>query len=176
MVLSFCSAASAQKLHMGLKAGANFQNVSNISSFYEGSNVGFHVGGFAEVGLGKLALQPEVYFSSVDVEPENNSFNLQDINLKYLNIPILLNYPLIPTLSIQAGPQFGIMLDKDQSFTQNGANAFKSGDVGLAAGLQLNLTKFKAYARYVAGLSDISSNDADLKNNQVHIGLGLRLF
>jgi hypothetical protein len=104
-------------------------------------------------------------------------FKDRDINLDYLTIPILLRYNVSNLLTINAGPQFGILLNKDKTLLQNGAEAFKGNDFAMAAGLQLNLKMLRIYGRYNVGLNNINDidNKESWKSQQVQIGLGLKL-
>ena len=147
--------------------------------------MGYHVGAFATIPIGKkLAIQPEAMLSQVNVDTASNfsqvyEFNHVDkINLQYLSIPILLNYNINKFLTIQAGPQFSIMLDKNKDLLQNGKDAFKTQNFALAAGLQLNLLKFRVYGRFVSGLTDISNiGSADTwKTQTIQLGVGIALF
>jgi hypothetical protein len=181
MMLLFSICSIAQSFHFGLKGGVDMHKIDG-SGFKDKVNAGFHIGAFAELGLpGKIDIQPEVYYSQVNPETETTVGGVvtpsQKIKLGYLNIPVLLNIKLAKVLSVQAGPQFGILVNKDEDAVQNGKNAFKNGDVGIAAGLQLNFTKLKAYARYVAGLNDINNTNSGKWHNQaIHVGLGFRIF
>ena len=90
--------ASAQKLHVGIKGGANINKLTG-KSFDDQFSFGYHVGGFFSVGLGKkFAIQPEILFNQINVDTSNNystvyQFNKVDkVQLKYLSIPILLTY------------------------------------------------------------------------------------
>ena len=80
-------------------------------------------------------------------------------------------------ITFQAGPQFGILIDKGSTALQNGGNAFKNGDLSLLGGVQLNLLKLRVYGRYVIGLNDISdvSNSTKWRNQGLQVGLGLAL-
>lgn len=183
--LSAVLVSNAQSFHLGLKGGADLHKIDG-SSFKDQFNAGYHAGAFAEIGLpGKIGLQPEAYFSQVNTTTRASvgsvfGFSgITKVKLSYLNFPILLNLPLAPTLSLQAGPQFGILMDKNKTLAQNGKEAFKSGDVGIAAGLQINLTKLKIYGRYIAGLNDVNndnSNNNKWHNQVITIGAGFRLF
>jgi len=68
-------------------------------------------------------------------------------------------------------------LDKSKSLVQNGKDAFKSGDFSLAAGLQLKVTKFRAYGRFVGGLTDLNNlnNNDTWKVQMIQVGVGLAL-
>src|SRR5215510_8976545 len=98
-------AASAQ-FRLGAKAGANLVKVDG-KSFKDEFRYGYHVGGFAEIGLtkdGKLTLQPEVLFSQYSTTLDSNfksvyqnviNSNQSHVKLNYLSVPILVNYKLL---------------------------------------------------------------------------------
>jgi hypothetical protein len=185
ILFSGAMTASAQNFHFGIKGGADLHKIQGYS-FKEKFDLGYHAGVFAQIGLpGKLGLQPEIYYSQVNTEVANSTtdiygmplMNVSEIKLSYINIPILLNFKVLPVLSLQAGPQFGIMTDKNKSVYQSGKETFKSGDVGLAAGLQLDLAKLRIYGRYVNGLNNINNGSTDKwKNQTLQFGIGLRIF
>ena len=173
----------AHGFHFGLKAAADIHKIDG-QAFKQEYNLGYSAGVFAEIKLpGKIGLQPEVYYSEVNPRPESSSsaiygFNgITKIKLSYINIPILLNFKILPVLSFQVGPQFGIMTNKSKNILQNGKDAFKSGDVGVAAGLQVNVAKIKIFGRYVAGLNDVNNaNSGKWHNQSIHVGLGIRII
>lgn len=89
----------------------------------------------------------------------------------------MVNYNISNILALQFGPQFGILMNKNENLVQNGKDAFKSGDFSLAAGLQLKLLKFRVYGRFVGGTTDVnnlSSNDT-WKVSTIQLGVGLAL-
>ena len=180
-------AASAQ-FHIGAKAGANLVKV-NGKSFKDEFRYGYHLGGFAEIGLtgdGKLSLQPEVLFNQYATTLDSNfksvyenviNSNQSHVKLNYLSIPILLNYKLIGPIYLQAGPAFSVLMDQNRSILQNGGDAFKKGDFSMIGGAQIRLAKLYLSGRYVIGLANI--NDIDNKDKwqsqaiQLSIGLSL---
>src|SRR5450432_28028 len=183
------SRIQAQGFHLGVKAGANLASI-NVRSFDEGFNWGFMAGAFAEVNVSsKWGLQPELLFSSTKTqtasdfssivnEAGNVGLNSQTVSLNYLSIPILLSFKPIPLLSIQVGPQFGILMNTSQNITSNGKNAFKSGDFAIVGGAQLNVGGFKAGARYIFGLTNINDvTSVDTWNNRnIQFYVGFRIF
>ena len=184
IVCFISSSIFAQTFSLGIKGGANLGKISG-QSFKDEFTLGYHVGAFATIPLGKKwAIQPEAMLSQVNVDTANNfsqvyQFNHVDkINLQYLSIPILLNYNINKVLTLQAGPQFSIMLDKNKDLLQNGKDAFKTENFALAAGLQLNLLKFRVYGRFVGGVTDISNiGSADTwKTQSIQVGVGFALF
>lgn len=182
----FTQAAMAQ-LNVGLKAGANITKIEG-KSFKDEFKYGYHLGGFAEIGLGgKLSLQPEVLFNQYQTRVDSSFKNVysnalnfsdnRDVKLNYLTIPLLLNYKLGNVLSLQAGPQFGILLDQDKNLVENGKEAFNKGDFSMTGGAQLNISKLRLSGRYFVGLNNL--NDLDEQNKwknqgfQVSLGFGL---
>jgi Outer membrane protein beta-barrel domain len=183
------SRIQAQGFHLGIKAGANLASL-NGRSFDNGFNWGFMAGGFAELNVTpNWGIQPEVLFSSTKTqtasdfstivnEAGNVGINNQSVSLNYLSIPILLSFKPVPILSIQVGPQFGILMNTSQNITSNGKNAFKSGDFSIVGGAQLNLGGFKGGARYIFGLSNIDDvTNVDTWNNRtIQFYIGFRIF
>jgi hypothetical protein len=187
-VTTFSFAAKAQGgFRLGIKGGANLNQVEG-ASLNDGFAFSYHLGGFAEIDFTKkFGIQPEVLWNQSKTtygtglsniyQPLLNPTSGNDITLNYLSIPILLRYNIGSMLSLNAGPQFGILLNKDKNLLQNGEQAFASGDFGMVAGLQVNLKTLRLYGRYNIGLKNI--NDIDQKekwtNQQLQFGIGLRL-
>jgi opacity protein-like surface antigen len=183
-VLFFAQASFAQ-FTIGVKAGANITKIDG-RSFSDEFRYGYNLGGFAIVPVGgRFSIQPEVLFNQVQSRTDSsfsaiyqNAFNgSQNVKLNYLSIPLLLNYKLGSFLSLQAGPQFGILLDHSKSLLQNGKNAFDKGDFSMLGGAQLALGKIKLSGRYFVGLNNINDidNQDKWKNQgwQLSVGLGL---
>ena len=101
-----------------------------------------------------------------------------NVKLNYLSIPLLVNYKLIGSfLSLQAGPQFGILIDNSKTVLQNGGEAFKKGDFSMLGGLQFKLAAIRVNARYVVGLNNISdlTDDDKWKSQGFQVSVGLAL-
>ena len=184
LVLSLSTtAALAQGFKIGVKGGADIHKLDG-QAFKDNFSYGYHLGGFAEIGLTKkFAIQPEVLFSQVNVDTsaefsEVYAFNsVSKVQLKYLKIPLLLNYNPNPFVSLQLGPQFGILMDQNSSLLRNGKDAFAKGDFSMLGGLQLNISKIKIYGRYAVGLSNINDidNQDKWKNQTIQLGVGFAL-
>jgi hypothetical protein len=185
MVLTLATASQAQGVRIGAKLGANLNKVTG-KSFNEEFDLSYHVGGFLEIDLNKKwGLQPEVYFNQATATRSSEFSTIYstnpnantDIKLNYLSIPILLRYNVGNMLTLNAGPQFSILMNNDKTLLQNGSSAFKSGDFAMAAGAQLNLKMLRIYGRYNIGLSNINDIDERDKwtSQQLQLGLGVRL-
>ena len=182
------SSAVMGQFHIGAKGGANITKV-NGKSFKDEFRYGYSVGGFMELRLGnKLVLQPEVLFNQYSTTLDSSFKNIYQgvinasaqtkVKLNYLSIPILLNYKLIGSfLSLQAGPQFSVLMNNNKTLLQNGGEAFKSGDFSMLGGVQLKVGAIRINGRYAIGLSNI--NDIDNRDEwksqgfQVSVGLAL---
>ena len=181
----FTQAAMAQ-FHLGVKAGANVTKVDG-KSFKDEFRFGYHLGGFMEIRAGnKFVIQPEVLWNQYSTRVDSNYKNIYhdvfngnaNVKLNYLSIPIVVNYKLIGSfLSLQAGPQFGILIDQNKTLVQNGGNAFKRGDLSMLAGVQFKVLAFRLNARYAIGLNNISDLPDDdkwkSKGFQVSVGIAL---
>jgi hypothetical protein len=173
--------ASAQKVHLGIKAGANMNKIQG-EAFSDKYRFGYHAGGFLSVDFMKfLGVQTEVLFNQTNTKvTENLSPIYKDVfnkkKLNYLSIPLLLRLNAGDFLTLNAGPQFSILMNPEKNLLQNGGDAFKKGDFSLVAGFEINLRALKVYGRYCWGFTDVSDMGKDAKNRQIQLGLGLRFF
>jgi hypothetical protein len=184
LVLAACilaaQAVNAQ-LAVGIKGGVNMTKVDG-RSFADEFRYGYHLGGFVTVNLGsRFGVQPEVLFNQYQTRTGTdfsntypNGNNLQNVKLNYLTIPIMLNYRLANVLSLQAGPQFGVLISQDKNLLQNGQEAFKSGEFSMAGGLQFNLSKLRLSGRYIVGLNNIGDvgSTEKWKNQNIQLSAG----
>lgn len=179
------SLSFAQGFHIGAKAGANIFKIDGTSMKDE-FKFGYNLGAFAELNFSeKWGIQPELMWNQTNFRTANN-FNeiypggVNDVEgkLNYLSIPVLLSFSPAKIISFQAGPQFGILLNNDESVFENGREAFKSGDFSMLGGVQLNIGALKLGGRYVVGLANI--NDIDdrekWKNQGFQVYLGTRIL
>lgn len=174
--------AEAQDFKVGIKGGADLLKLDG-RSFTEQFAFGYQIGGFAEIGFNeKWAVQPEILFGQVNLDTSSNfrdlyDFNnLSDIKLTTLKIPIMLSYRPNKFVSVQAGPQYSIVIDQNLSLVENGSDAFKKGSFSLHAGLQLNISKVILYGRYGVGLSNLNDidNREKWRNQTIQVGAGFR--
>lgn len=169
--------ASAQELDLGLKAGANFSNFSDAKDLDLSSKTGLQIGAFAAVRMGDIAIQPEILYSQ-----QGAKFKSKDVDLNYVNVPVMFKYYIINSLNIQAGPQFGFVVDDNISkvFSEigNGVKSNKfdlSGLVGIGLDLPFGI---RLDGRYNFGLSKALKAESDgivdtsAKNNVFTISVG----
>ena len=188
-LLAFCTlslftitATQAQlPFKIGVKLGANLNKLDG-QSFKDGFKVGYLVGGFVDLKVAKsISLQPELLFSQTTSTVSSNIVNADQakkLNLHYMSIPIIVNYKLLPMLKLQVGPQFGVLLNSNESILQSGAKSFKSGDFSAVVGAQVNILKFNAGLRYVIGLTDINdlTSQEKWKNQSIQLSVGYNIL
>lgn len=186
LALVFSAHFAMAQFSLGIKAGANFNKIEG-KSFNQEFRYGYHLGGFATIGLGgKFGLQPEVLFNQYNTTVDssfqhvyNNAFSsAQNVKLNYLSIPILLNYKFIGNfVTLQAGPQFGILMNKDQTVLENGKQAFKTGDFSMVGGVQVKVLMVRVSGRYIVGLNNINDigNSEKWKNQALQLSVGVGL-
>ena len=201
--LLLCATITAQteKVKIGVKAGLNIASLTFDENELESSQkTGFTAGIMAEIPLAKnFSVQPEVLysqqgmkFSYSDIDVANSSYK-STITLNYLNIPVMLKYYVLKGLSVQAGPQIGILLKSNNKYQDNFlgydnhenynlsdyTNAFDT-SVNLGVGYQFK-DKFYVDLRYNISYSDVfkeaNSNgnyviNSDMRNRVFQITIG----
>lgn len=189
--------ASAQ---IGAKGGLNAsvldgEHLNQRTNF----NLSYHAGLFYTYNLfGPVSLRPELVYSV-----QGSSFASAQENFKttlgYLQLPLLADVKL-GGLHLQAGPQFGVLLNAQREGTtftgydaagaeefanlsQQVANDFKRQDFALCAGAEYELVAgLRLGGRFVAGLNDVakyqdvrSANDPQLRNRVFQVYAAFQL-
>lgn len=164
--------SQAQEFRLGAKLGLNLASIggdayAGVGSL--GSRTSFHIGGLAEIPLmGKLALQPELLYSS---EGSDWSWGLgdDDIKLDFIRVPVLAKFYFIEGLSAEAGPVFGVLVSADAA-GEDVKDSYKSFDtaIGIGASYRLNMGVFFSL-RYNKGLLDINDIDGYSGKNQSNV-------
>jgi hypothetical protein len=158
-----------KRIHIGAKAGANMTKIDG-RGFRDGFSYGFHAGGFVQVKLaGPFSIQGEVLFSQMVADTARDLSEVVDyirfsetrsqLRLSYLDIPVMLNIGVGPAraLKLQAGVQYGLLMNKSQTLLQNGQNAFKSGQFSAIGGVMIQLAAIHLGGRYTVGLDNLNN-------------------
>lgn len=176
-------AINAQMVDFGLKGGLNLSSWSNNNSSVGYQNrAGFHAGLLARVHAGpNIAVQPEIVYSSQGTKYtlDNQEHNLQ---MNYVNIPVMVQAKVGGGLYAQAGPQLGFLIGTEDKVNnvETGffsTNDFKKTDVALGFGLgYAGVSPIGVDARYNLGLTNINNAGSNnIKNNVLQVGLTYRL-
>ncbi len=177
-LLSFPAFLFAQGLAIGIKAGANFANLSVDSDlaggdFNTSSMTSYDVGAYANINFSeKWGITPEVLWSA-----QGAKLDVGDFKTDYVTVPIMVRWKPIQLLFIEAGPQFNI-LTKAEASGQDVKDQMNSTSYCMAFGAGLNLPlRFNAGLRYVVGLTDLSDVDGiEIKDQNFQIYVGWTIF
>lgn len=154
---------------IGIKMGVNFSSITDASGL--SNRTGYQAGFFAGVKFNDFTgIQADLLYSQQGAEYQSDK-----IDLNYINIPVLFKYYFIRGLNIQAGPQFGFVIDDNiediEDFYDDIVEAEKfdlTGVVGVGYDL---FTRIKIEARYNFGLTEIFDGKDD-KNTVISLSLG----
>ncbi len=156
---------SLQAQSFGAKAGLNISSLGGDATYSYDAKLGFHVGGVLEIPFSdKITLQPEALISLQG----SGGFFEDDLNFWYLNIPVVAKYNVWDAISIEAGPQIGLLLSNNlDGNTFGGGQNFDATnglDIGLVFGAGYRLDEnFYFQLRFGAGfinaIEDVSSKN-----------------
>ncbi len=151
------SSLNAQQSRFGIKGGLNLTTFNGKYANQTSINSGFHFGIYTDVEVGnRFVIQPELQFSTQGAGFEKDGDF--DIELHYLNIPLIFKIYPTERLSLHFGPQFDILLSSKVKFSGaelNNEEVFEPSDTGIASGLGYELEKVNFGIRYIAGLTEV---------------------
>lgn len=177
LALMATSVLQAQHMNVGIKGGLNLYNVINQDSNDGEPITGYHVGLIGHFHLNdKFALQPELVFSTEGAKLIDNGIKSQ-LNLNYVNVPILLQYMFDNGFRFYAGPQLGFLVSAKSNYDNSEIDRINDfSNMEMAASLGLSYinpnSNFGIDARYNMGLSNIYENDSENSYNRgIQVGL-----
>ncbi len=152
IALFFCATGFAQGIDLGVKAGVNFANIRDISGDPE-SRTGFVFGGFVGAKLNdKLGIQADLLYSQQGAKAD-----LGDIDLSYVNVPVVLKVFLTESFNLQVGPQFGFKVDDNFGSVFSDIVTAEDFDLTGVVGAGLDLPAgFRVEGRYNFGLTKVN--------------------
>jgi len=190
LVFIFVFQVKAQNFEIGLRFMPTFFSIEMKNS--SGGNVtgegvvGFGIGGFFGYNFSEhFGVQGEIIYSTIGQKYEELDV-VRQVNLAYINIPLLFSYNTGKTepvnFNIVLGPQIGINAGTNLKINNTGPTVKEAkltvmaSDLGIAygAGVDFGLNSAKtirlgAGFRGVYGLIDISDNSQTLVTNQYFI-------
>ena len=191
LLILFPSCLFAQ---IGLKAGANFANVSSASSINSSSRSGFLVGAFLSPKSKRIiSSRTEIIYSRQGYNFKTST-KTGNVNLDYILIPQLMGINITKFVQLQLGAQMAFLINaKADSTNSNGTtgpygqvmsyyNKFDYGFAvggeihpfkGLLIGARYNISFGKLYSDIQSGQQPSFSSE-DAKNNVVQIFAGWR--
>lgn len=167
----FLFATASCFAQFGVKAGLNFNSNGelreivtvgeNIIEDSGDAKIGYHVGAYYNIDLGKLYLRPEVVYTKTKSEYQSNAYDMSKID-----VPLLLGIDVIGPVSIFAGPAFQYTLDND---FENASISDVQNDitVGFNFGAMVTIGNVGLDVRYERGFTENEANILDSNNVQI---------
>lgn len=179
--------SSSLSPRFGIKGGVNFATLNGNDVDSPDSRTSFHAGVFGEFPLTSMvSIQAEALYSGQGAQADfsGSDGDKAELQLDYINVPVLAKFYILEGLSIEAGPQFSFLVNDEFDFNPNSndgdidlndsrfeANKF---DFGVAGGVTFETAMgIFATARYTQGLTEIY-DDADIKNSVFQLGVGFK--
>ncbi|MCT4196051.1 PorT family protein [Elizabethkingia anophelis] len=166
----------------GIKAGGNLSDLTNLDR--EKSKIGFYAGVFMNAPISsEFSIQPEVVYSQQGAKFKDFG-NVTDLkkNLGYINVPVMVQYNATPDFYLEAGSEFGFLVDAQDkgkvngvSYKSSGTDGYNTFNFGMGLGAGYRFTpNISINARYTAGFTNIVKNNGgdSVKNNNFQLGLG----
>jgi hypothetical protein len=185
---------SRDRLHFGLKAGANNSNVYNErgEQFNASPKYGFAGGAFLSVPVGKyLGVQPAALISQKGFNATGSltgrTYDLSRTTT-YLDVPLMIEFKPLQALTIVGGPQYSYLLSQTDVL-KGGDNTgiqeqeFRNDNIrknvlSAAFGFDVNVSRFVFSGRYNFDLQqnngDGTSNTPTYKNVWLQGTVGIR--
>lgn len=156
---------------VGFKGGINYSNITGDTES-PGARIRVHLGVVGEYPVTpKFFVQGELLYSAQGYTLDVNEAE-EKIGLNYISLPLMAKYYIVPTFSLETGPQFSLLsttsssrdLENDDPFY----NSFQEFDLGwgIGAGFWLESGLF-FQLRYSLGLSNISTIDTITNRNSI---------
>ncbi len=162
-IFSFSIVSNAQDVKFGFKGGLNLSTINgdDISDQADG-RTGYHIGAVVQLSIAEtFAIQPELLYSAQ---------GLDNLDIDYLNLPVLAKFKFAKVFSVEAGPQFGFVVNDSSNILEP-----ESFDLSGAVGAGVEISKFFGQIRYNFGFTDVIEN-ADSKNASFQISVGYYIF
>lgn len=182
----------AQAQGFGVLAGANFDNMSDISGDREATfenASGFHLGVFYDLPLGPVALRPALVYVNVgSFDAESGESLLGNVDLNLIEVPVDVRVrmmtPFIKPYAM-AGPVLRFASTGDDELSESLANFSVAGNIGVgleigAPGAQIRLYPELRYSFGVTNIMDdveflgaTFSADEDVRLSSFMLRLGV---
>ena len=173
----FISNAQSQEglIDFGPKIGANFSVLDTNTDASEESITGLTAGLFLEIRLPtSLSFQAELLYSEQGADLNSDVLSLsEEINLDYLQVPILGKFRFLKIVNIHAGPQFGFLTNDVES--DNIDIDTEDFDISAVAGVGVEIGKLRADLRYNFGFTE-TIESIEAKNQYYSVAIGYEIF
>ncbi|GEN69442.1 porin family protein [Chryseobacterium rhizosphaerae] len=172
----------------GIKAGGN---LSSITGDDTKSKFGFYAGALVNVPISEaFSIQPEVVYSQQGAKAKDNyemaTYTIKNMqqNLSYINVPVMVQYNATPEFYLEAGPEFGLLVNAQakgdingQTYKANNKDSLRTFNFGAGIGLGYRFTpNIGANVRYIVGLTDTLKYGLGETSRNTNFQLGLNYY
>ena len=172
LLASFSTMSFGQNMKFGIKGGLQSANLSGDGHQNRDPRLGVFFGGFGQKAIqSKVMFQPELLFSLQGAEYD---YFEENINLWYLNVPLMFKFNVVSGFNLEAGPQLGFLLSASAD-DEHISDDYNPLDLGLNFGASYNFTsQFEGGIRYCVGLTDAYDGRGDAYNRTLQFSVGYR--
>jgi hypothetical protein len=178
-ILIFSAGVTFGQFNFGLKVGYNASKLhTGLDSIKSSFNSGFHFGAFFRIGIKKVYIQPEAYYTMQGAIFQNNVANTynnwkQNVTVGTLDIPVLVGFKIldlkIVNWRIMAGPMVSFVVNskiKDVSLV----GPIQNSDINklnwyVQAGTGLDVFFLTLDVRYQIGLNQMIKSAQSIGSN-----------
>lgn len=164
-------AQSPSPIHVGIKAGANFTNLSTASGISAKSAAGYGIGAMARLDIKKAYLQADLMFSQKNFKIEGETSKMKNIEVPVVIGYKFINLPLLHLRGYAGGVYTHIVDDKFSKGVQEAFDNFDKSNIGYRLGIGADILKFTVDVSYDGGFGSISK-DFKTKPNTFFISVG----
>lgn len=167
------------RLHFGVRAGANFSDFANANFETEGL-LGFHAGAIVGFRISdSFSIEEEFLFSQQGAKLKGGLLDGKNVKLSYVTVPILLKYKSPIGLFVEAGPQVGILVDEDVKAlgVPSDTDFAEKIDAGITGGIGYQFKNgLGISARYYISFTDVTKTaspgiNTDFQNNMAQASI-----
>ena len=180
------SIASAQILpsfQFGVKAGANFSNLSASGNNFTSSNQAGYLGGlWARFGALGFNFQPEAYITGKDIDIMNNGGETR-AKFTSLDVPLLFGGKIGAFgfgARFYTGPVVSFAINKDQSFSgavdQAVALNYQDQNFAWQTGIGIDIKQVSFDARYEAGITKQDYSGGQTRISLFSLSMAFKIF
>jgi len=180
---SFASAQILPSFQFGVKAGANFSNLSASGNNFTSSNQAGYLGGlWARFGALGFNFQPEAYITGKDIDIMNNGGETR-AKFTSLDVPLLFGGKIGAFgfgARFYTGPVVSFAINKDQSFSgavdQAVALNYQDQNFAWQTGIGIDIKQVSFDARYEAGITKQDYSGGQTRISLFSLSMAFKIF
>lgn len=166
LITTQAKSQSANPIHLGLKGGANFTDLSlNYGDLKNKYSAGYSAGAFTRVDIAKLYIQGELLYSHKSSKVESNTLGSEKTSWNSIDVPVTIGYKILKSdnlsLRVFGGGVYSYILNDKARILQEVKESFKKfgkSNIGYVAGVGVDLGKITFDLSAQGSLTKMSSD------------------